>query len=164
MLKILNSISHDNKELFERALNIRNSEWGNTVTYSRKVFVPLTNMCRDTCSYCTFVKHPNSKLAKILNPDEVLNIVDLGEKSGCKEVLLSLGEKPELRYSKAKNELYKLGFSSMTDYLVFICKLILKNSSLLPHVNAGTLTIEEINKLKPVTASMGMMLENTSRR
>ena len=83
MLKILNSISNDNKELFERALNIRKSEWGNTVTYSRKVFVPLTNMCRDTCSYCTFVKHPNSKLAKILNPDEVMNIVDLGEKSGC---------------------------------------------------------------------------------
>ena len=164
MLKILNSISNDNKELFERALDIRKSEWGNTVTYSRKVFVPLTNMCRDTCSYCTFVKHPNSKLAKILNPDEVMKIVDLGEKSGCKEVLLSLGEKPELRYLKAKNELNKLGFSSMTDYLVFICKMILKNSSLLPHVNAGTLTKEEINKLKPVTASMGMMLENTSRR
>ena len=103
MLKILNYISNDKKELFERARNIRNSAWGNTVTYSRKVFVPLTNMCRDTCSYCTFVKHPNSKLAKILNPDEVMNIVDLGEKSGCKEVLLSLGEKPELRYLKAKN-------------------------------------------------------------
>ena len=164
MLKILNYISYDNSELYERALNIRKSEWGNIVTYSRKVFVPLTNMCRDTCSYCTFVKDPNSRLAKILNPDEVMNIVDLGEKSGCKEVLLSLGEKPELKYTKAKNELNKLGFSTMTDYLKFVCELILKKSSLLPHVNAGTLTKEEINKLKPFTASMGMMLENTSRR
>ena len=164
MLKILNYISNDRKELFEHARIIRNSAWGNTVTYSRKVFVPLTNMCRDTCSYCTFVKDPNSHLAKILNPDEVLKIVDLGEKSGCKEVLLSLGEKPELKYLKAKNELNKLGFSSMVDYLTYICELILKKSSLLPHVNAGTLTKDEISKLKPVTASMGMMLENTSRR
>ena len=78
MLKILDSISNDNKELFERALNVRKSAWGNTVTYSRKVFVPLTNMCRDTCSYCTFVKNPNSRLAKILNPFGISTISSSG--------------------------------------------------------------------------------------
>jgi len=88
----------------------------------------------------------------------------LGERSGCKEVLLSLGEKPELRYEKAREELKKLGFSTMVGYLKFVCQMILRESTLLPHVNAGTLSEDEISSLKPVAASMGMMLESVSRR
>ncbi|PQM54896.1 MAG: 7,8-didemethyl-8-hydroxy-5-deazariboflavin synthase subunit CofG [Rhodobacteraceae bacterium] len=164
MLKVLNHKSFDKSELLIRASERRHAAWGKIVTYSRKVFVPLTNMCRDTCSYCTFVKHPNSKSAQILNPESVLEIVRLGERSGCKEVLLSLGEKPELRYEKAREELKKLGFSTMVGYLKFVCQMILRESTLLPHVNAGTLSEDEISSLKPVAASMGMMLESVSRR
>lgn len=164
MLKVLNHKSFDKDQLLARASERRDLSWGKSVTYSRKVFVPLTNMCRDTCSYCTFVKHPNSKSARILDPEQVMEIVRLGERSGCKEVLLSLGEKPELRYEIAREKLRQLGFSTMVAYLHFICDMILKKSSLLPHVNAGTLSKDEISSLKPVSASMGMMLENVSRR
>ena len=164
MLKVLNHKSFEKDHLLLRALERRHDTWGDIVTYSRKVFVPLTNMCRDTCSYCTFVKDPSSKSARILDPESVMETVLLGERSGCKEVLLSLGEKPELRHEKAREELGKLGFSTMIEYLKFICKMILKESSLLPHINAGTLSKDEISALKPVSASMGMMLENVSRR
>ena len=164
MLELLKHKSFDKDKVFSQALERRHASWGDIVTYSRKIFVPLTNMCRDTCSYCTFVKDPRSKSAKILDPDSVIEIVRLGERSGCKEVLLSLGEKPELRYEKAREELRKFGFSTMVEYLRFICELILNNSTLLPHINAGTLSAEEILSLKSVSASMGMMLENTSRR
>ena len=92
------SIESDLKEIMEKAVQIRNQQWGNTITYSRKVFVPLTNMCRDTCSYCAFVQHPNSPLAKIMSREEVYESVLQAEKMGCKEVLFSLGEKPEKRY------------------------------------------------------------------
>ena len=152
MLKVLNHKSFDKDQLLARASERRDLSWGKSVTYSRKVFVPLTNMCRDTCSYCTFVKHPNSKSARILDPDQVKEMVRLGERSGCKEVLLSLGEKPELRYEIAREKLRQLGFSTMVAYLHFICDMILKKSSLLPHVNAGTLSKDEISSLKPVSA------------
>ena len=164
MLKVLNHKSFDKHQLLILASERRHAAWGKIVTYSMKVFVPLTNMCRDTCSYCTFVKHPNSKFAQILDPKSVMEIVRLGERNGCKEVLLSLGEKPELRYEKAREELKKLGFSTMVGYLKFVCQMILRESTLLPHVNAGTLSEDEISSLKPVAASMGMMLESVSRR
>ena len=150
--------------LMEQAKDIRDCSWGRNITYSRKVFIPLTNMCRDTCGYCTFVKHPDSPEANILSPDQVLKIVKNGERRGCKEALLSLGEKPELRYEKAKNKLKELGFKSMVEYLKEICLLILKESSLLPHINPGTMNNDEILLLKPVSASMGMMLETISKR
>ena len=121
VIKVLNHKSFEKDHLLLRALERRHDSWGDIVTYSRKVFVPLTNMCRDTCSYCTFVKDPSSKFARILDPESVMEIVLLGERSGCKEVLLSLGEKPELRYEKAREELGKLGFSTMIEYLKFIC-------------------------------------------
>ena len=90
------------QKLMDKASQKRNDHWGNVFTYSRKVFVPLTNMCRDTCSYCTFVKHPDDPEAKIMSPHEVLSAAREGEKKGCKELLFSLGEKPENRYSKPK--------------------------------------------------------------
>lgn len=150
--------------LRQEACNIRDSHWGNVVTYSRKVFIPLTNMCRDECKYCTFVQHPNSGNANIMTPQQVLTIVKQGQQAGCKEVLLSLGEKPELRYREARQMLAKLGFSSMIDYVASICELILKETNLLPHVNAGTMDSGEFKQLKSVSASMGMMLETVSER
>lgn len=154
----------DQDLLLSSADDIRNQNWGRVVTYSRKVFVPLTNMCRDTCGYCTFVQHPDSPKANLMKPDEVLAEAKRGEAKGCKELLFSLGEKPELRYEKAKSALAALGYSKMTDYLRDMCAMVLAETSLLPHVNAGTLTDEEIDILRPVSASMGMMLETVSKR
>ena len=154
----------DTAELLSAAAAIRDRFWGDNVTYSRKVFVPLTNMCRDTCGYCTFVKHPSNPQAQIMTPDEVLQVAKKGIQNGCKELLFSLGEKPELRYEAAKVGLAKLGYESMTRYLADMCALVLRETNLLPHVNAGTLSDDEIDMLKPVSASMGMMLETVSRR
>ncbi|MEM6988480.1 MAG: 7,8-didemethyl-8-hydroxy-5-deazariboflavin synthase CofG [Pseudomonadota bacterium] len=147
-----------------RASAVRDQTWGRAVTYSRKVFAPLTNMCRDTCAYCTFVKHPDDPAAQIMTPEQVLALAQRGERQGCKELLFSLGEKPELRYAMARKRLSQLGFERMTDYLADMCALVLSETSLLPHVNAGTLSDDEIDRLKPVCASMGMMLETVSRR
>ena len=154
----------DTTALLSAAAAIRDRFWGNNVTYSRKVFVPLTNMCRDTCGYCTFVKHPSDPQARIMTPDQVLQVAKKGIQNGCKELLFSLGEKPELRYETAKISLAKLGYESMTRYLADMCALVLRETNLLPHVNAGTLSDDEIDMLKPVSASMGMMLETVSRR
>ena len=154
----------DTTELLSRAAAVRDRFWGDNVTYSRKVFVPLTNMCRDTCGYCTFVKHPSDPDARIMTPEQVLKVAKKGIENGCKELLFSLGEKPELRYEQAKKSLAKLGYESMTQYLADMCSLVLKETNLLPHVNAGTLSDDEIDLLKPVSASMGMMLETVSRR
>lgn len=152
------------RELALQACAIRDAHWGKTITYSRKVFAPLTTMCRDTCGYCTFVKHPDDPGAYIMTPEQVLETARQGEKTGCKELLFSLGEKPEQRYAKAAKALAALGYDSMIDYLAAMCALVLEETSLLPHVNAGTLTDDEIAQLKPVSASMGMMLETVSNR
>lgn len=150
--------------LMEQAAAIRDQAFRKTITYSRKVFVPLTNMCRDTCGYCVFVKHPSSPDARIMTPEEVKSVVRAGERLACKEVLFSLGEKPELRYQAAKDGLAALGYTSMTDYLRDMCAWVIAETGLIPHVNAGTLSAEEIAMLRPVSGSMGMMLETVSRR
>ena len=154
----------DVHELMRKASSVRDDFWGNEITYSRKIFVPLTNMCRDNCGYCTFVKHPDSPEAQIMPPDQVLRVAREGQKHGCKEVLFSLGEKPELRYERARTALKLLGFGSMIQYVREMCELVLKETSLLPHVNAGTMTENDFILLKPVAASMGMMLETSSKR
>jgi FO synthase len=151
-------------ELMQEAARHRDAHWGRTITYSRKVFVPLTNMCRDTCGYCVFVKHPSSPEARIMTKGEVQEVVRAGEKLGCKEVLFSLGEKPELRYDLARDRLAALGYTRMTDYLREICAWVIGETGLIPHVNAGSLADDEIAMLRPVSGSMGMMLENVSRR
>ena len=142
------------QELMEKASQKRTDHWGEVITYSRKVFVPLTNMCRDTCSYCTFVKHPDNPKAKIMSAQEVLTAALEGEKQGCKELLFSLGEKPERRYAKPRKALEALGYKTMTGYLSDMCKLVIANTSLLPHVNTGTLSEYEFMQLKNVSASM----------
>ena len=147
----------------QQAAQLRDDFWGTCLTYSRKVFVPLTNMCRDSCGYCTFVKKPGTPEARIMTPDQVLDVVRQGEKMHCKEVLFSLGEKPELKHQQARDQLNYLGFLTMPDYIHAMCKLVIANTGMLPHVNAGTLTEPEMVMLKEVSASMGMMLESVSR-
>jgi 7,8-didemethyl-8-hydroxy-5-deazariboflavin synthase CofG subunit len=148
----------------QAACAVRDNHWGKIMTYSRKVFIPLTNMCRDECQYCTFVQRPESGNANIMTPEQVLTVIRQGQAMGCKEVLLSLGEKPELRYREAREALAEQGFSTMMEYVAEISALILRETTLLPHVNAGTMTADELAKIKKVSASMGMMLETVSDR
>ena len=157
-------LTADLDDLMAQARAVRDGQWGRIVTYSRKAFVPLTNMCRDTCGYCTFVKHPDDPASHIMTPDEVLATARKGEAQGCKELLFSLGEKPELRYEKARQGLERLGYVRMTSYVRDMCALVLEETKLLPHVNAGTLADDELEILRPVAASMGMMLETISKR
>ncbi len=160
----LNAASQPLAGLMAQARAVRTAHWGHTVTYSRKVFVPLTNMCRDTCTCGSFGKTPDDPAANYMTPDQVLATARQGEATGCKELLFSLGERPELRYPEAEAALAKLGHKTTNEYLREMCELVLAKTSLLPHVNAGTLTDAEIDMLKPVSASMGMMLETVSRR
>jgi FO synthase len=146
------------------ARDIRASTWGHVVTYSRKVFIPLTNLCRDQCGYCTFARQPDEPGAGFLNPEQVMAIARRGEQLGCKEALFSLGEKPELRYPQARAMLDALGYATTMDYVIAMCERVLTETSLIPHVNAGTLTRREIQRLKDVCGSAGLMLENVSRR
>lgn len=156
--------SSQTNALCAHARSIRDTAWGQRISYSRNLFAPLTNMCRDQCGYCTFVQSPDSPLARVMTPDQVRESLRAGERQGCKEVLFSLGEKPELRYPAARRALDRLGHASMIDYLVDMCELVLRETSMLPHVNAGTLSDDELARLRPVSASMGMMLESTSKR
>jgi 7,8-didemethyl-8-hydroxy-5-deazariboflavin synthase CofG subunit len=162
--QIANGASSPLQELMRQACAIRDAHWGDTITYSRKVFAPLTTMCRDTCGYCTFVKHPDDPGAYIMTPDEVLATARKGEETGCKELLFSLGEKPEQRYEKACQGAGKARLCLDDRLSGGHVRAGAGETSLLPHVNAGTLTDDEIEKLKPVSASMGMMLETVSNR
>lgn len=150
--------------LCQAAAQIRDQNFGKVLTYSRKVFIPLTNMCRDTCGYCTFVKTPKSGEGNIMLPSQVLETVLKGQKQGCKEALFSLGEKPEARYKYAKDKLAMLGHNSMLDYVKEQAQAVLEKTNLLPHINAGAMSLAEMRGLKPVAASMGMMIESTSKQ
>jgi 7,8-didemethyl-8-hydroxy-5-deazariboflavin synthase CofG subunit len=135
-----------------------------TITYSRKVFIPLTNLCRDSCGYCVFAKKPWDTRAKTYTLDEVISIARIGEKLGCKEALFSLGDKPELAYPEFSEYLSRLGFRSTVEYLIHACDKVNTLTSLIPHVNPGTLSWSQMKEMKNVCASMGVMLENVSER
>lgn len=150
-------------ELMALASKLRDSTYGNVVTYSRKVFLPLTNMCRNTCKYCTFVQHPSRPSASYMTPEMVLATARQGEQAGCREALFSLGENPESRYPEAKEMLRKLGYETTIDYLDAMCRLVVAETSLVPHVNAGAITEGALAQLKDCSASMGMMLESISK-
>ncbi|MAL27850.1 MAG: 7,8-didemethyl-8-hydroxy-5-deazariboflavin synthase [Croceicoccus sp.] len=137
---------------------------GAVVTYSRKVFIPLTKLCRDVCHYCTFAHRPSQLTAPFLEPEEVLEIARAGEQRGCREALFTLGDQPEARYSAARRWLDERGFASTLDYLAHVASLVLEETSLLPHLNPGIMTAADYEKLRPVSASMGLMLESTSER
>jgi 7,8-didemethyl-8-hydroxy-5-deazariboflavin synthase CofG subunit len=132
------------------------------ITYSRKVFLPLTNLCRDYCGYCTFRRDPNDPGAHTMTPDEVLETARAGEHLGCTEALFSLGDKPELLFPEMRENLRHFGYKSTLHYLEAMCELILRETALLPHPNPGLLSAEWINRLAAVSPSMGLMLETTN--
>src|ERR1700728_1392429 len=132
------------------------------ITYSRKVFLPLTNLCRDYCGYCTFRRDPGDPGAHTMTPDEVLSVARAGEKLGCTEALFSLGDKPELLFPEMRETLRGLGYKSTLHYLEAMCELVLRETTLLPHPNPGLLSAEWIARLAAVSPSMGLMLETTN--
>ena len=139
---------------------VRDGAHGRRVTYSPKVFIPLTMLCRDRCGYCTFAKAPARVTAPYLLPEEVLAVAEAGRDAGCHEALFTLGERPELRYPVAADWLAGQGYASTVDYLAAMCRLVLEETGLLPHANAGALYAAELATLRPVSASQGMMLES----
>jgi 7,8-didemethyl-8-hydroxy-5-deazariboflavin synthase CofG subunit len=132
------------------------------ITYSRKVFLPLTNLCRDYCGYCTFRRDPGAPGAHTMTPDEVLAVARAGESLGCTEALFSLGDKPELLFPEMRETLHHLGYKSTLHYLEAMCELVLRETTLLPHPNPGLLSAEWIARLAAVSPSMGLMLETTN--
>jgi FO synthase len=151
-------------ELMRLASQVRDSGFRNVITYSRKVFIPLTHLCRDVCHYCTFAQTPKKVQSPYMTVAEVLESVKAAEEQGCKEALLTLGEKPELRYSAARTALAEMGFSTTLEYVAHVAEAIVRETSVLPHINAGCMSDEEIAMLRPVSASMGIMLESASER
>lgn len=150
--------------LLEAAADMRDAGHGNLISYSRKVFIPLTQLCRDVCHYCTFAHPPRRGQRAYLSPDEVLQVARAGAAAGCNEALFTLGDKPELRYRVAREELQALGHSSTISYLAAMSELVLQETGLLPHANPGVMTAEEIAQLRRVAVSQGIMLESVSER
>jgi FO synthase len=150
--------------LMARAAAKRDAAHGRLVSYSRKVFIPLTKLCRDVCHYCTFAERPRAGRPAYLSPEAVLTIARAGAAAGCTEALFTLGDKPELRYRAAREALAALGHDTTISYLREMCALVVKETGLLPHVNPGVMTRDEIASLRDVSASMGVMLESSSDR
>jgi FO synthase len=151
-------------ELMTAASAGRDATYGRVVSYSRKVFIPLTKLCRDVCHYCTFAERPRSGRPTYLSSEDVLTIARAGAAAGCTEALFTLGDKPELRYGAARDALAARGHTSTIEYLREMCTLVLDETGLLPHLNPGVMTREEIVSLRQVSASMGIMLESSSAR
>ncbi|HEV2360809.1 MAG TPA: 7,8-didemethyl-8-hydroxy-5-deazariboflavin synthase CofG, partial [Acidimicrobiales bacterium] len=147
-------------ELCELANGIRDRAHGTRITYSPKVFIPLTMLCRDRCGYCTFAKPPARLASPYLSPDEVLAIAERGAATGCHEALFTLGERPELRYPVAEKWLSDRGYGSTVEYLAAMAEMVLDKTGLLPHTNAGALYPSELAELRRVSASQGMMIES----
>ncbi len=151
-------------DLLAAASELRDRGHRNVISYSRKVFIPLTQLCRDVCHYCTFAKPPKPGQRAYLRPEEVLEIARAGAAAGCHEALFTLGDKPELRYKVAKRELEEMGYATTIEYLTAMAKLVLEETGLLPHANPGVMTRAEIAALRGVSVSQGIMLESTSER
>ena len=154
----------ETRALADVASILRDQGFRNTVTYSRKVFIPLTHLCRDVCHYCTFAQVPRKVMAPYMSIEEVLEVARHGAAMGCKEALFTLGEKPELRYKAAREALAEMGYESTTDYLFAAAKAVFEETGMLPHLNPGNLEPEELARLKTVSPSMGIMLESASER
>jgi FO synthase len=146
-------------ELTARARAVRDERTGTRITYSPKVFIPLTMLCRDKCGYCTFAQPPARLESPYLTPDQILAIARTGAEAGCHEALFTLGERPEERYPAAAEWLAANGYGSTVDYLAAMCRLVIEETGLLPHANAGALYRDELAQLRPVAPSQGMMLE-----
>ena len=150
--------------LMRAAEDLTVAGFGRNVTYSRKVFIPLTQLCRDVCHYCTFAKAPRQLASPYLSPEAVLDIARAGHAAGCKEALFTLGDQPELRYSIARRALEARGLTTTLEYLQQMAGLVLRETELLPHLNPGVMDRMALERLRPVSASMGIMLETASER
>ena len=151
-------------DLLAAANQLRAQGKGTTVSFSKKVFIPLTTLCRDYCGYCTFRKDPGQPGAHFMTPDEVLALAKRGRDAGCKEALFSLGDQPERIFPEARDFLSKHGFARTLDYLAAMCELVLERTGLLPHANPGVMDRPVLERLKESNASVGLMLENVSVR
>src|ERR1700693_648243 len=151
-------------ELMAEARAVREAARGRLVTYSPKVFIPLTKLCRDVCHYCTFARPPRRGERAYLSEDEVLEIARAGAAAGCREALFTLGDKPELRYRVARDELAALGCSTTLEYLERCARLVVDETGLLPHLNPGVLSLDDALALRSVSVSQGLMLETTAAR
>ena len=152
------------EELLSEAAQLRDVGHGRLISHSKKVFIPLTQLCRDVCHYCTFAKAPRKLDAAFLTPEQVLAIAREGEQAGCKEALFTLGDKPELRYAAARTALAEMGYATTLEYLAAMAKLVFEETGLMPHLNPGIMTPAEIASLRKVSVSMGIMVESTSQR
>ena len=161
----LQLIEHaDLGELLWTASRLRDRGKGRIVSYSKKVFIPLTHLCRDYCGYCTFRTDPKPGVAAYMTPDEVLAVAEAGARAGCKEALFSLGDQPERIFPEAREALRKLGYERTLDYLAAITELVLKRTGLLPHANPGVMGTNDLARLRGSNVSLGLMLENVSPR
>ncbi len=151
-------------ELLSAATELRATGRGNVITFSKKVFIPLTTLCRDYCTYCTFRKDPGQPGAHFMTPEEVLALAERGCQAGCKEALFSLGDQPEKIFPEAREFLSVQGYSRTLDYLAAMCELVLDKTGLLPHANPGVMDRIALVRLKDSNASVGLMLENVSPR
>jgi 7,8-didemethyl-8-hydroxy-5-deazariboflavin synthase CofG subunit len=151
-------------DLLAAASELRAQGKGSVITFSKKVFIPLTTLCRDYCSYCTFRKDPGQPGAHFMTPNEVLALAERGRQAGCKETLFSLGDQPERIFPEAREFLSTQGYSRTLDYLAAMCELVLEKTGLLPHANPGVMDRTALERLKDSNASLGLMLENVSAR
>jgi 7,8-didemethyl-8-hydroxy-5-deazariboflavin synthase CofG subunit len=151
-------------DLLAAAAEIRAAGKGTVVSFSKKVFIPLTTLCRDYCNYCTFRKDPGQPGAHFMSPDEVLAFAERGRRAGCQEALFSLGDQPERIFPEAREFLRAQGYSRTLDYLAAMCELVLEKTGLLPHANPGVMDRAALARLKDSNASVGLMLENVSPR
>jgi FO synthase len=156
--------TRDPARVIAAAGELRDAHTGPVVTFSKKVFIPLTQLCRDSCGYCTFAHPPLPGQRAYMTLEEVLEVARAGEAAGCAEALFTLGDKPERKWPEARAELDAMGFSTTIEYLVEACRVVLERTSLLPHVNPGVLTLEESMALREVSVSQGTMLETLSER
>lgn len=161
-LSLFQCSGQDLPSLLSAAQHLRRQHKGSTVTYSRKVFLPLTNLCRDYCGYCAFRRDPGEPGAHTMTPDEVLDVARRGEALGCTEALFSLGDKPEALFPEMQDTLQHLGYRSTLHYLEAMCELVLRETRLIPHANPGLMSAEWLKRLREVSPSIGLMLESTN--
>jgi 7,8-didemethyl-8-hydroxy-5-deazariboflavin synthase len=156
--------SNDIISIFKLSASLKTRFKKDIITYSRKIFINITNLCRDYCSYCTYRKNPMESSSIMMKPAEVLHLSKIGKKYNCTEALIVAGERPEERYTEAKLWLRQLGYSSLVEYVIDISEKIVKDTGLLPHSNLGIITKEEMKLLKVYNVSLGLMLESSSEK
>ncbi|WP_299293749.1 7,8-didemethyl-8-hydroxy-5-deazariboflavin synthase subunit CofG [Nitrosopumilus sp.] len=163
ILEIYNDSTKNSRELFSAAQNLRKKFKKNSVTFSKKAFFNIINMCKDTCSYCTYKAEPGEEKLSLMSKQQIKDVLELAKKYRCVEALFVTGERPEQRYQEARDWLKENGFKSTAEYLVHASEMALE-MGLFPHTNAGNLEFEELKELKKTNVSMGIMLENISDR